>query len=123
MELNEVLQARKILADHIDDKVGATLAYKLMKFLKASDNEEEFYYTKLQEIISEYAMKDADGAPVIEDGNVKILPSKVKDCHDAMTDLCKISVAEPGITFDLKELSELRLSAKEMYSLDSFITT
>lgn len=123
MELNELLQARKILANHINDKVCATLAYKMMKFLKSSDNEEEFYLKKIQEFIAEYAERDADGKPIVDGSNVKILQDKAEDCRKAIDDLGKTDVAEPIIKFNLNELSELKLSAKEMYVLDGFITT
>lgn len=123
MELNELLQARKILTNHINDKVCATLAYKMMKFLKSSDNEEEFYLKKIQEFIAEYAERDADGKPIADGSNVKILQDKAEDCRKAIDDLGKTDVAEPIIKFNLNELSELKLSAKEMYVLDGFITT
>lgn len=123
MELNELLQARKILANHINDKVCATLAYKMMKFLKSSDNEEEFYLKKIQEFIAEYAERDTDGKPITDGSNVKILQDKAEDCRKAIDDLGETDVAEPIIKFNLNELSELKLSAKEMYVLDGFITT
>lgn len=123
MELNELLQARKILANHVNDKVCATLAYKMMKFLKSSDNEEEFYLKKIQEFIAEYAERDADGKPITDGSNVKILQDKAEDCRKAIDDLGETDVAEPIIKFNLNELSELKLSAKEMYVLDGFITT
>ena len=122
MELNELLQARKILANHVNDKVCATLAYKLMKFLKSSDNEEEFYLTKIRELIDKYGEKDSDGKPVYADnGNIKIKQSKVKECENEIENLGKTDVAEPTIKFNLLELSELKLSAKEMYALDNFV--
>lgn len=122
MELNELLQARKILANHINDKVCATLAYKMMKFLKSSDNEEEFYLTKIRELIDKYGEKDGEGKPVYADnGNIKIEQSKVKECENEIENLGKTDVAEPTIKFNLLELSELKLSAKEMYALDNFV--
>ena len=122
MELNKILQARNTLALHINDKVNATLAYKMMKFLKTSDNEEEFYHTKLQGFIGEYAEKDANGNPVrTERGDIRIIQGKVKECEKEIENLAKTDVTEPTIKFNLDELSELKLSAKEMYNLDSFI--
>lgn len=122
MELNELLQARKILANHVNDKVCATLAYKLMKFLKSSDNEEEFYLTKIRELIDKYGEKDGEGKPVHADnGNIKIEQSKVEECENEIENLGKTDVAEPTIKFNLLELSELKLSAKEMYALDNFV--
>lgn len=122
MELNKILQARNTLALHINDKVNATLAYKMMKFLKTSENEEEFYHTKLQGFISEYAEKDANGNPVrTESGDIRIIQGKVKECEKEIENLAKTDVTEPTIKFNLDELSELKLSAKEMYNLDSFI--
>lgn len=121
MELNEILQARRTLAAHINDKVDATLAYKIMKFLKVSDNEEEFYLTRIQGLIKDYAEKDADGNPIVDGSNVKVAHDKTKECEKAMKELGKTNVSEPAIKFNLSELSELKLSVKEMFFLDNFI--
>jgi hypothetical protein len=124
MELNEILEARKTLANHVNDKVCAALAYKIMKFLKSSDNEEEFYLTKMQEFINEYAEKDTDGNPVrAEGGSIKVSQEKIKECEKAIKDLGETNATEPAIKFNLSELAELKLSAKEMYALDGFIIT
>ena len=47
--------------------------------------------------------------------------SKVKECENEIENLGETDVAEPTIKFNLLELSELKLSAKEMYALDNFV--
>lgn len=122
MELNILLQARNIFMGHQNDKMSAMLAYKIMKFIKGSDNEEEFYRTKLNDIIQEYGEKNEDGKPAFdENGNVKIANGKIKECQEAIDVLEKTDVEKPAIEFRIEELAELRLSPKDIFVLDSFI--
>lgn len=124
MELNILLKARNILIEHQDDKVSATLAYKIMKFVKTSDNEEEFYRTKLQEIIGEYGEKNEDGKPAFDEmGNVKVISDKIQECREAIDKLEMTDVTAPTVEFKVDELSELKLSARDMLILDSFIVS
>ena len=52
MKLYKLLRARKILGDHMHEQLPAPLAYKIMKFIKASENEGAFYNEKFNEIVN-----------------------------------------------------------------------
>lgn len=114
MKLKEILQARRVLSEHVDDKICAPLAYKIMKILKSSDDDEMFYMDKLQQIVDKYGEH-------CEDGNILIPQSNAQKCKIAIAELEEIEVESPTIKFSLEELSGLTLSAKDMYILDSFI--
>ena len=51
MKLNKLLQVRKVLSDHANEPIPTMLAYKILKFMKASDTEGAFYEQKLNGII------------------------------------------------------------------------
>lgn len=122
MELNKLLEARRVLLSHVDDKVSGTLAYKIIKFAKSSDNEEEFYLSKLNALIAEYSEKDGEGNPVrVDGGNIKIKSDKIQECENAVSQLGETEVEVPSIMFTVDDLSELKLSAREAYALDGFI--
>ena len=53
MKLNKLIGIRNILVAHANDRVYAKVAYKMMKFIKASEDEDAFYNTKLKELIEE----------------------------------------------------------------------
>ena len=61
MKLNKLLQARKVLSEHANEPIPTMLAYKILKFMKASDTEGAFYDQQLKEIIGKYAKKNDKG--------------------------------------------------------------
>ncbi len=123
MELTKLLQIRNVLLEHINDKVSASLAYRIMKYLKSTDQEEDFYLKRTQEIANEFGEKDADGKPVRNtDGGITIQHDKIEECKKLISELNKTNVDVPATKFALAELSELKLSVKEMYILDDLIT-
>ena len=123
MDLNKLLQIRNVLLTHVNDKIKASLAYKFMKYLKATDAEEEFYLKRMQEITAEYGEKDADGKVASNaDGKVTIQRDKVEDCKKLLEELGTTNVETPDTKFAIDDLSELKLTIKEMYILDDLIT-
>lgn len=121
MKLSKLLDARCVLSSHAEDKVSGTLAYKIMKILKSSDSEEEFYCTRVKALIDEYAEKDDKGNPVVNDSKVKIKEDKISECEMAISQLRETEVIVPQIFLTASDLGELQLSAKEAFALESFI--
>ena len=97
------------------------LAYKMLKFMKASDTEGSFYDQQLKDIISKYAKKDQKGEPMYIDGHISIMPDKVEECQKAINDLGETDVDAPKITFSIQELTPINFSVSELYSLDEII--
>lgn len=103
-------------------KLPPKLAYKIMKFCKSVSVEEEFYNTRRNEIISEYAIKDENGQIIIgDDGNISIIPERINDANAALMELNNTDVDVPNIKFTLDELEHLELSVSDMFALDAFI--
>lgn len=120
MKLDKLIQSRKTISSHMHESISVPLAYKMMKFLKASDNEGAFYMSQLNEIINKY--RDTEPAGKQQDNEVRIRKDKVKECSEEISDLVETEVEAPPIKFSLRELSELKLSVAEMYSLDEILT-
>lgn len=119
MKLEKLLQARKTISAHSQEAISVPLAYKMMKFLKASDNEDVFYISKLKEIIEKY--KDTHSDTQASDGDIRIQKEKVQECNKELAELSATEVEAPSIRFKLSELNELKLSVAEIYSFDDFI--
>lgn len=119
MKLDKLIQSRKTISAHAHEAISVPLAYKMMKFLKASDNEDAFYMSKLKEIVGKYI--DTESEQNSQGNEVRIRKDKVKDCNDEISELAATEVEAPAIKFTLQELSELKLSVAEMYSLDEII--
>ena len=115
MELIKLIEARKVL-DGFADKNGisASLAYKMTKFIAKTEDEHAFYAAELNKLVNTYSAKD-------DDGNVIIPQEHIAEFNAAVNNIGHTSVEDPGIRFDLNELSELDLSMKQMYPLLDFI--
>ncbi len=121
MKLNILLQARKALMQRAQEKISTALSYKMMKFMKASADEDAFYNTKFKEIITKYAEKDENGNPVEQNGGIKIIKDKIEDCQKEINAIGETEIEKPKITFTVWELEELKLSMAEVFALDEFI--
>lgn len=116
MELIKVVDARMVL-DSLSAKedIGAHLTYWMTKFVVKTENEHNFYASEMRKLFDKYADKKEDGAMLIPN-------DKVSEFNAAVEALNKTDVEDPGIRFNLSELStELKLSMKQMYPLLDFI--
>lgn len=118
MELIKIVNTRKVL-DSLSDRedVGAHLSYWMTKFVVKTESEHEFYAAEMRKLFDKYATKKEG------DEDTLLIPGdKVAEFNAAVDVLNKTDVEDPGIRFDLSELStELKLSMKQMYPLLDFI--
>lgn len=121
MKIIQLIKARRVFNSCANEKLSVALAYKLVKFIKASDAEDSFYNTEMQKIIEQYAEKDECGRVVTTQNGVKIIKEKLQECNSAIDNLSNYEVEAPNIMFTIGELSELKLSMSEMYILDEVI--
>lgn len=121
MNIKSLMNVKSIFTQLSHVKLPSQCAYKIMKFCKSIEVEEEFYYQKKNEIIDMYAEKDANGNLIINDDRVKIIEDKLQDANAAMQELNNMEVEAPNIKFSLAELDGLKLSVSDMYALDDFI--
>lgn len=121
MNIITLLNAKDIFNQIAQIKISSKLAYKIVKFYKSIEVEEEFYNNKRNEIIDLYAERDENGQFVVENNMIKIVADKAAEANEAMQDLNNMEVEIPNIRFTLAELEEVKLSAADMYVLDAFI--
>ena len=118
MELIKVVNARKVL-DSLSDRedVGAHLSYWMTKFVVKTESDHEFYASEMRKLFEKYATKKEG-----DEDTLLIAADKVAEFNDAVEALNKTDAEDPGIRFNLSELSaELKLSMKQMYPLLDFI--
>lgn len=121
MKLNKLLQARKVLGKHANEPIPTLLAYKILKFMKASDTEGAFYDDKLKDIIMKYGERDESGNLVNSNAGVNIARDKIEECENEIKELDETDVEKPQITFTIQELTPINFSVSELYSLDELI--
>mgnify|MGYP003399753417 CR=1 FL=1 len=116
MELYRIINARVTL-DNLSDKsdIGAHLSYWMTKFVVKTTGEYNFYLTETRKLFDKFAERK-------DDDTLFIPNDKVAEFNAAVEALNKTDVEDPGIRFNLSELSaELKLSMKQMYPLLDFI--
>lgn len=118
MELIKIINARNVfngLSDRED--IGSHLSYWMTKFVVKTESEYEFYAAEMRKIFEKYTTKKEGDKDAI------IVPTEMIDKFNAAVDtLNKTDVEDPGIRFNLSELStEFKLSMKQMYPLLDFI--
>lgn len=121
MKLNKLLQVRRVLSEHANEPIPTMLAYKILKFMKASDTEGAFYDAKLQEIIEKFGKKDENGNITYANGRVSVNSENIDECQKAIRELGETEIEAPTITFTVRELTPINFSVSELYSLDEFI--
>lgn len=118
MELIKIVNARKVL-DGLSDRedVGAHLSYWMTKFVVKTEGDHAFYASEMRKLFDKYATKKEG-----DDDTLVIAADKVVEFNDAVEVLNNTDAEDPGIRFNLSELStELKLSMKQMYPLLDFI--
>lgn len=121
MKLIELVKANKVFESLAQNKNDFSLSYKLMKLIKGIHDDIEFYDNKAREIVEKYALRDEEGKPVSEDGNIHLDPAKQDELNKEVVELNTTEVGVPAIKFSLQELQGLKLSAVELMALENFI--
>ena len=116
MELIKIINARSVLESLSDrDDINTHLSYWMTKFIVKTENEQQFYAGEMRKLCDKYGEAREDGSLFIPAANI--------DTFNVLIDeLSKTDVEDPGIRFNLSELSaELKLSMKQIYPLLDFI--
>ena len=97
--------------------------YKLTKLIKALATENEFYNSKLNELIQTYGARDEDGAlkPTKDGNGVQLQQDKIEEAQEKLKDLFMIEVDLPDIQFKIDEFEDVKLTVEEMKPLLPFI--
>lgn len=123
MKLVDIVNARKVISAKATEKLEFGLAYKFAKFIKLTNDDEEFYSGHQKKLIEQYCKKDDKGNAIpdesgryqFDNDNIKLLNEKLKELAD--TDL----VIPENLKFSEEELAALKFSIEEVLSLCDLI--
>lgn len=123
MKLVDIVDARKVISTKATEMLEFGLAYKFAKFIKLTNDDEEFYARYQKKLIEQYCKKDDEGNAIpdesgryqFDNNNVKLLNEKLKELAD--TD---IEIPE-NLKFSEEELTTLKFSIEEVLSLGDLI--
>lgn len=96
-------------------------SYKFSKILSSIEKDNEFFVSKMKEIIMKYAEKDEDGTPVQEKGSIKIQKEYIEITNKEVSELYDIEFETPDIKFTLDELDSISLTPADLKVLLPFI--
>ena len=120
--LGKIINAHRALEEHAGEKVGVKRAFKLFRFRKEATQHEEFYATKLGEIVERYSLKNKKGETRYDEkGNALINTEKIDECKQALAEVENLEIDKPNLDFTLEELSELKMSMNDIARLEDFI--
>ena len=123
MKLYELLEARTVINKNIDQtkSISAALAYKIMKLMKNTQNDCDFYQEKFNAILTEYGEKDDNGQLIQENNGIKIQDGKMEECTSKVNELNNTEIELPKIKFTLEELKPYNFSVIDMAKIDELI--
>lgn len=122
MKLIEVTNLQKILPSFLEKEMPIRLSYKITKLSVAIQTENEFFITKLREIVNKYAEKDEQGNPIQqENGNILIQKDFIDLANKEVDALNNLEVTLPDISFTLDELDTLDVKPSDLMALLPFI--
>lgn len=121
MKLITLLTARKSIPLDISD-IDIQLKYKIMKFIKSTNSDEEFYNSEISNIITECAERDEDGnVKQDKNGDVVITTDMQERFYQQTNALNNTDVDVKEFSLSIDEVAQLKLSVRQMLALDNFI--
>lgn len=123
MKISQIINAKRAFSNYLDAKMPPSVAYKIMKLVRAVESEEAFYKKELQKLIEQYGKRNEDGSLVAtEDGNVLLSEGTLQECRQKVNELEALDVDAPNISFTLDELSCVSMTVREMDAISVFIS-
>lgn len=121
MLLKEIYVLHEILEPLKKKELPFSLSYKVMKLSKWTEDEFNFYLSKMREIIDKYGARDEEGQVIEKDGNIQLIPGKTQVVNQEIQSLDNIEIVLPKISFSLQELEGLSFQPESLQALDPFI--
>ena len=123
MKLINVLNARSVITSKAQVKgVNFKTSFKFMKFLKATDEDENFYNEKRGELIKTFATKDENGKIVIENNQYKFTDENLAEINKQISELAATEVEIPEtLKFSSEELDKMEFTIEEVSAIYELI--
>ena len=116
MKLIDVVNARKIIVSKAAAKgVNFSTAFKFMKFMKATEDDEHFYETKRKELIEKFATKDERGNVIVDNNQCSFTDENLKEINKQLVELAetKVEITE-SLKFTEQELDKMEFTIEEV---------
>ena len=123
MNILKIINAKRAFSNYLDAKLSPSVAYKIVKLVRAAEAEESFYQKELRKIIEQYGKRNEDGSlAATEGGGVKLAEETLDECRKKVDELDSLEIDFPDIHFTLNELSGLSMTVREVDAISAFIS-
>lgn len=123
MNIIKIINAKRAFSNYLDAKMPPIVAYKIMRIVRAAEDEEAFYQKELQKLIEQYGRRNNDGSlAATNDGNFLLSEDTLQECRQKVDELEALDVDAPNISFTLDELSCISMTVREMDAISAFIS-
>lgn len=122
--MQQVLDFKEIVNDFREKKLPLPCAYKLIKISNALDKDIEFYQSKFQEIIENFAKKNNDGSYAYSgDGSqIMIQDDKIDECNDELEKLMSLEIQVDNLDFSIDNFgTDIECTPDELEKLAPFL--
>lgn len=123
MNLAKIIDLSLGIRKIAETEMPFALAYKITKLAEIVDKNEQFYNTKVRELLDVYAEKDEEGNLIEnEDRSIRLKLDTVDEFNTKLDELRAVKVSDELPTFKAAELETLSISPRDLYFLIPLIT-
>lgn len=115
-----MIELRRIFEVRRAEVYSVSLALKMIKFIKATETDAQFYSERMRRIAETCLKKDAEGKYVSAPGGYLIEAGKENEYFSSVSELDGAET-EADISFSLAELGEMKLTLAELTAISEYI--
>lgn len=105
-----------------ESKIKGATAYKVGKLLKRLEEEFGYFNDARMGLINQYAVKDEEGNPIVEDGNYQINKEFINEFNEETNKLLQTEVSIDVAPIFVDDLSEVEITPQDMLLIEPFLT-
>lgn len=120
MKLSELIAIRKALPMDAT-KASIQTRFKIVRFLKATETDAEFYENEASKIIADCAEKDEKNQILHNESGIPIAEDKKELFISRMAELDNTKANCPKLRLSMDEADKLELSVEKLLVLNDFI--
>ena len=119
----DAVKIAKAAQGNLKDKAfNLQTQYKILRLVKAIEEEEELMQQSVLKVAEQYAQRDENGQIIInEDGGFSLNRSRMEEITNELNNINNAEIQIPDIYFSLDEFEGLGLTLEELDAFMAFI--
>lgn len=122
ISIEQLLNLKPVMQKISTLSLPMAVTYKVIKLIKALDQEYQVYQTCFQNLMKSYCELDEEGNPIpLPSGDFKIKAGCEEQCQNDYLNLLAMQIDVPDIRFKLADFDKLNITANELWALMPFL--